>query len=199
MGVAAALGSMALAMAAQPTTAPEAKQPAPWAAMTSVPKAIEIALGEVCVPAVLEGRSIEALALANHLVAMPPKAANATPQSQVWRLASITAVYVVDWHDGSCTAFAERGSPSDLSAMAREIIQARPEGLKPGVTEPADDGRILRTSYCTQGVEHPFVVTVTTAQPGAKRTRALSSTVFKARGSFPRFCRANAEAASRTL
>lgn len=189
MGSLATLGSTAIALAAAQAAAPEARQPPPWGAMMSTSKALEIAIGRVCVPAMLEGRSIKALALANHMVSTPPKSAQATPQSEVWRLAAPTAVYVVDWHDGSCTAFAERGDVGDLSAAVRGVIQARPEGLKAGLSEPVDNGRVMRTAYCTQGVEHPFVVTVTTARAGARRTRALSSTTFKARGSFPAFCR----------
>jgi hypothetical protein len=182
---AARLGLVVAVVLAGPAAAqtPAPPGPAPWGALTDVVKAGEIVLGDVCLPGILERKPIEPLALNARLVAMPPRSAGAGAADKVWRLGSLSAVYAVAWADGSCSTYVERGSGADLRAMAERVILARPEGFVRGRSGLADGDRVERTVYCAQVGDERLVASITTPNGRARQgTRALSSTVYRARG-----------------
>lgn len=134
----------------------------------------QIALAKVCLPAILQARSIETLATAEGMLSSRPLGGG-----KAWRLGMAEPAYAVAWGDGSCTAIVEKGAPATLRAMAEREILARPEGFKLGSATIVEDGRLERTIYCARTDAGWALVSITV--PGPKpvsRTRALSSTIY---------------------
>ncbi|TAJ74660.1 MAG: hypothetical protein EPO51_00975 [Phenylobacterium sp.] len=154
----------------------------PFGALIDSVEAGEIVLRDVCLPGILNRRPIEELALYERLVAMPSRAAGAGADDKVWRLGSLSPVYAVAWADGSCSTYVDRGPSEKLRAMAAATILARPEGFAMTQTGLVDAGRVERTVYCAWNGEERLVATITTPANAKARTRALSSTVYRARG-----------------
>jgi len=175
----AAFASPALAQVSDPA---EPRDKAPFAALTDSVAAGEIVLRDVCLPGIMNRRPLEALAQSERLVAMPPGAAGAGRNDKVWRLGSLGGVYAVAWGDGSCSAYVDRGPSEKLRAMAAATILARPEGFAMTQTGLVDGGRVERTVYCAWNGEERLVATITTPASAKARARALSSTVYRARG-----------------
>ena len=166
---------------AQGQGAPPTRAKAPWGALTDIVGAGEIVLGRVCLPGIVEHQAIPDLAYAQWLVAMPPKAAGATPADKAWRLASLTPVYAVAWGDGSCSTFVDRGPSAKLREMADRTIRARPEGFVLDQTGVVAGGSVERTIYCggTAGARYVATIATPVGHP-AGHVRALASTVYRA-------------------
>jgi hypothetical protein len=177
---------VSIALVAFAVCGPAAAQPQdkpPWGALTDTVGAGEIVLRDVCLPGILEQKPIGDLAHFERLVPMRPQAAHAGAADKVWRLASINPVYAVAWADGSCSTYVDRGPADKLRAMAERTILARPEGFVRGASGPVDGGRLERTVYCAPDGEARLVASITTPIGRAPwGTRALSSTVYRARG-----------------
>ncbi|MBO9543839.1 hypothetical protein [Caulobacter sp.] len=136
----------------------------------------QVALAKVCLPAILHARSIEALAVAEGML---PASFAGGKADKAWRLGMAQPAHAVAWGDDSCTAVVDKGSATDLRAMAEHEILARPEGFKLGSTAVVEDGRLERSVYCARTDAGWALVSITV--PGPKpvaRTRALSSTVY---------------------
>lgn len=167
----------------------QARDKAPWGALTNSVAAAEIVLRDVCLPGILERRPIGDLALYERLVPAPGALSAAKPGDEVWRLGSLAQVYAVAWQDGSCSTFVSRGRAEQLPAMAERTILARPEGFVRGRSGPEDGGRVIRTVFCAHAGDERLVASVTTPNGRAPRgTWALSSTVYRTRGPGP-LCR----------
>lgn len=137
-----------------------------------------VALGRVCLPAILEARPIETLAKAAGMAPIPATAVGASAADKAWGLSNPDAIAIA-WTDGSCTAVLPRGDKDAARAMAEKEILARPEGFKRGVTVLADGDRVERTAYCAQVQGRWAVVSLTLPGPTADaRTRVLSSTTY---------------------
>jgi hypothetical protein len=162
-------------------------EPAPWAALTSPDAAVKVAFEKVCLPAILDGRPVGPIAVANRLLKVDARQAGATSADEAWRLASLGRVFVVAWSDGSCSSSSERGDPEALSRQVLAAVAARGIVLHQGVTGPADgDGR--RVAWCSDGPQ-PLVLAIITRGGHKGRRPALVTTLFKARGESPPFCR----------
>lgn len=137
-----------------------------------------VALGRVCLPAILESRPVESLAKAAGMAPIPATAVSAGPADKAWGLANPEAT-VIAWSDGSCTALLVKGDKEAARAMAEKEILARPEGFKRGATMLAAGDRVERTAYCASVQGRWALVSVTLPGPTADaRTRAFSSTTY---------------------
>jgi hypothetical protein len=116
-------------------------------------------------------------------VSMPPNAAGAGAPDKAWRLASLSPVYAVAWADGSCSTFVDMGPADKLRVMADRVIRARPEGFTLQGTTLLADGTVERSVYCGGSGTDRYVATITTpVGHGARRSRALASTVYRSSG-----------------
>jgi hypothetical protein len=162
-------------------------EPAPWAALTSPEAAVKVAFEKVCLPAILDGRPVGPIAVANRLLKIDGREAGATAADEAWRLASLGRVFVVAWSDGSCSSSSERGDPKALSRQVLAAVAERGIVLHEGLTVPADEhGR--RVAWCSEGPQ-PLVLALITRSGHKGRRPALVATLFKARGESPPFCR----------
>jgi hypothetical protein len=184
-GLAALVACVASATSA---FAQEERPAPPVAALVSANAALDVVLNKVCLPAILEVRSIEELARANYMLPVDAEhiGANAGANDRAWRLGSMADASVVAWADGSCMAGVEDGSPDELRDAALAALAAL--GFAPGRSEIVDRGRSARVTYCTQG-SPPVVAAITTAVRRGRRA-AFVATVFRARAAAPSFCAA---------
>lgn len=147
--------------------------------MTGGVDAARIALARVCLPGILERKSIANLARDQRMVPMPATSVGAGASDKVWRLGFSEPVYAVAWADGSCTVIVDRGDAAVLRAAAEAEIRARREGFQLGETGEADGGRVSRTIHCARLDQGWAVTSITLPGPQATaRTRAFSSTTY---------------------
>ena len=178
---------LAAAGAAQAEEKPFPLEPAPWGALTSPEAAMKVAFEKVCLRAMLEGQPVGPIAVANRLLKVDPRSAGAEDAEGAWRLASLGRVFVVAWKDGSCSSSSERGDPETLSQQVLAAVAARGIELHQGLVVPAaDNGQ--RIAWCGDGPQ-PWVLTLITRRGRKGRRPALVTTLFKARGNSPSFCR----------
>lgn len=164
----------------------EDRGPPPWGALTDTVQAAEIVLRDVCMPYIFERKAFEPLAEHERLVHTPRGVSAAGPNDKVWRIGSLDPVYAVAWADGTCSTYAGRGPAERLRSMAEAVILARPEGFAKGRESLEQDGRVLRTVYCAPAGTEVLVASITTPGPKSdRRTRALSSTVYRRAGLSP--------------
>ena len=157
---------------------------------TGAAAAGRVALADVCLRSVVEGRPIEDLAKAAGMSPTSSALFGGTDRDRAWRLGLLKPSYVIAWAEGGCTAIVERGDASALGAMARAAIQSRPEGFRPGLSGLFDRDRVQRDIYCSERNGRWTLVSVTVPGPKANsRTRALSSSVY-ARATPSALCRA---------
>ena len=151
---------------------------APWGEVIDPVKAAQIALRDVCLPAVLDARPIEPFAKANRFVRTPPKTVQAAKDDKVWQVGGVAKVYVVARADGSCSAVVNSGPADLLGPMAEATILERPEGLARGQSGPDDAGHLQRTVYCSTAGD--IFVSVATPSAGAPRgTRPFAATISR--------------------
>jgi len=186
-GIAMAIATTAVACAARADDKPLPLEPAPWSALTSPEAAVKVAFEKVCLRAMLGDQPIGPIAVANRLLPVDPRGAGATPDDKVWRLASLGRVFVVAWKDGSCTSSSERGDPDILSRQVLTAIASAGVALRQGQTYPADDGG-SRVAWCSEGPQ-PWVLAIVTRRGAKGRRPAIVTTLFKAKGDAPAFCR----------
>lgn len=161
--------------------------PAPYAALISPTAALKVALDEVCLPAVLEGRSLEELALSRHLVPANPRRAGSPTATAAWRLASLGQVYVFLLPNGGCSVSLERGDADELNRQALAMLTARRPDVRLGLSEPTDRERAQRDAYCTSEVTRPYVVALVRRKESSRPTAFLAN-VFQAQADRPPFC-----------
>ncbi|HEV2532540.1 hypothetical protein [Phenylobacterium sp.] len=184
LGVAAAL-SVGTAMANE---GPLPLEPAPWAALTSPEAAMKVAFEKVCLRAMMENRSVGPVAVANRLLKVDARGAGGTSADQAWRLASLGRVFVVAWQDGSCSSSSERGDPDTLSRQVLAAVADHGLVLREGQTYPAESGG-RRVAWCSEGPQ-PWVLAIVTRREDKGRRPAIVTTLFRAKGDAPAFCRA---------
>ena len=181
-------GAMLSADAAKALDKPLPLEPAPWAALTSPEAAVRVAFEKVCLRAMLESQPIGPIAVSNRLLPVDARSAGATADDNAWRLASLGRVFVVAWKDGSCSSSSERGDPDVLSRQVLEAAAAHGLVLRAGQSYPASDGG-QRAAWCSEGLQ-PWVLAITTRRESKGRRPAIVTTLFRAKGDAPEFCRA---------
>ena len=157
----------------------------PWSSLTSPTAALTVVLDEVCLPAILEGRPISALAEARYLRAVPPRSTGSSQAVAAWRLASWHEIYVMELPNGGCSVSLEAGDAEDLATAAVTMLKARAD-FTPGLTLPARDGEAENTPWCTPEADRPVVAGVLKKTRG--RGPALLINVFRAQAARPPFC-----------
>ncbi len=165
--------------------APQERGPAPFAALTSPTAALKVAFDEVCLPAVLEGRSLEDLAHQRYLVPVNPRSTGSPTATAAWRLASYSHVYVVALPGGGCSVAVEGGDPEGLNAAAIAMMKAW-AAFAPAAPEPTADGKAERTAWCTPEANRPYFIALLRRTSG--RRNALVANVQRAQGLRPSFC-----------
>jgi hypothetical protein len=158
---------------------------APWAALTSPTAALKVAFDEVCVASVMEGRSLEQLALQHYLVAVSPRSTGSPTATAAWRLASYSSVYVVALPTGGCSVSVEGGDPDGLNAAAVEMLRAR-AAFAPLAAGMSPDGKAERTAWCTPEADRPWFASLMRRTSG--RRNAFVANVTRAQGARPSFC-----------
>ncbi len=158
-------------------------QPAPWGALVSPSKAMEIVFSDVCLTALEQARGVEGLALDHWLRPVPPRSTGSSQATAAWRLASYSEVYVVTLPNGGCSASVEAGDPqalhdAALSLMSRHVVFSK------GLSMPEQDN--VRTAWCTAEQDKPLVVALVRRTGG--RRPAFVANVFRAQGARPSFC-----------
>ncbi|MDO8411177.1 MAG: hypothetical protein Q7S93_14075 [Phenylobacterium sp.] len=181
------LGALCLSLCALSVAAEAADNTKPASRSTlglNALEAGELLLRDVCLPAILEQKSIGKLAISVGGLSVAANLYGAGRDDKAYRLGPITtAVYVIDWADGSCTTRVNRGDAEMLRGMAERTILARPEAFVRGSHRLEDSGRVMRTVYCAQSGPERLVASITTPGPVTRRgTPALSSTVYRAQG-----------------
>lgn len=157
----------------------------PWSSLTSPSSALTVALDEVCLPALLEGRAIGDVAEARYLVPVAPRSTGSSQAVSAWRLGSWHQVYVMQLPNGGCSVSLEAGNPEDLAASAIQMIQARGPFVR-GQTISARSGQAENTAWCTPEMDRPWVAGVLKRTSG--RGPALLVNVFRAQAVRPSFC-----------
>jgi len=176
------LGALLSGFAAQ---TPEVRrtQPAPYGALTSPTAAMTIVFSDVCMTAVRDGASIEALALDHWLRPVPPRSTGSPTATAAWRLASYSKVFVVSLPNGGCSASVEGGDPEALREAA-VALTARYGTFVEGQTIPGDDN--TRTAWCTGEARRPMIAVLVKRTEG--RRPAFVANVFRAEDDRPSFC-----------
>lgn len=158
-------------------------QPAPYAALTSPTAAMTIAFSDVCMTAVRDGASIEALALDHWLRPVSPRSTGSPTATAAWRLASYSKVFVAALPDGGCSAGVEGGDPEGLRSEALALLSRHGDFIE-GQTFTQEDN--VRTAWCTAELHRPLITVL------VKRTRgrrlAFVANVFRAQDARPSFC-----------
>lgn len=182
----AAAGLLLSACAGSPAGASGDGAP-PWNSLTSPMAALKVALDEVCLPAILDGRPIGEVAEARYLRPVPPRSTGSPQATAAWRLASWHNVYVMQLPNGGCSVSLEAGDAGELAAAAVAMAEAR-GNFTQGQTVPARNGEAENTAWCTPEADRPVVVGVLRKRSG--RGAALVVNVFRAQGARPPFCEA---------
>jgi len=160
------------------------KGPAPWAALVSPSAALKVVVEEVCIPAILDGGSIEQLALSRYMLPVDPRRAGSPSATRAWRLASYSDIHVFELPNGGCSASVEAGSAEELASAAVSALRARRPDFRAGLVQSS--GGAERTAYCTDG-ERPFVAAVV-RKTARSRDTAFLLNLFRAESDRPSFC-----------
>ncbi len=180
IGLAAVAASPALARGGFRGGGGSPQHKPPWGEVVDPVKAAQIALREVCLPAVLDARPIEPFAKANRFVRTPPKTVQAARDDKVWQVGVHAKVYVVARADGSCSALVDSGPADLLGPMAEATILERREGIARGQSGPDDAGHLRRTVYCSAAGDTHVLISVATPSAGAPRgTRPFAATISR--------------------
>lgn len=179
-----AAGLMLSACASSPSR-PTGNGSPPWASLTSPTAALEVVLNEVCLPAIMDGRSIRELAEARYLRPVSPASTGSPSAVAAWRLGSWHSIYVMELPNGGCSASIEAGEADDLAAGAVAMLKARAP-FAPGLVQPTADGNAENTAWCTPEAVRPVVAGILRRTAG--RRVALLVNVFRAQNTRPPFC-----------
>lgn len=114
--------------------------------LTSPTAAMSIVFSDVCMTAVRDGASIEALALDHWLRPVSPASTGSPTATAAWRLASYSNVFVMALPDGGCSASVEAGDPQALQDAAAALTTRHGVVIR-GQTVVGDDNH--RTAWCT--------------------------------------------------
>jgi hypothetical protein len=159
----------------------------PFGAMFSADEALKVVFDDICAPAILEGKSVEALARAQSMVEVDASGIGAKKGDREWRLATIGYTSVTAWSDGTCMISVEFGDAAKHSAYLLSSMAARGVMLTKGATRPASSGG-ANTAYCTADPQ-PLVLGIITPTAGSTRKNAVVANLFKAKGIRPDFCK----------
>lgn len=170
--------------ASAPTPAPGDGSP-PYSSLTSPTAALKVVLEEICLPAIMDGRSIRELAEARYLRAVPPRSTGSPSAVAAWRLASWHEIYVMELPNGGCSASLEAGEADDLATEAAAMIKAR-AAFSPGLVMPTADGNAENAAWCSPEATRPVVAGIL-RRTGGRRV-ALLVNVFRAQNARPPFC-----------
>lgn len=176
------IGVLVSGCAGQPTGVRPTK-PAPFGALTSPTAALTIVFSDICLTAVRDGTSIEALALDHWLRPVPPRSTGSSMGTAAWRLASYSSVFVIALPNGGCSASVEGGDPEGLEAAALDLLPRHGDFVR-GQTFPAEDN--TRTAWCTAETHRPLIVTLVRRTQG--RRPAFVANIFRAQSTRPSFC-----------
>jgi hypothetical protein len=157
----------------------------PWSSLTSPSAALTVALGEVCLPAMLDGAVLAERAEARYLQPVSPRSTGSPSATAAWRLGSWHSIYVMALPNGGCSVSLEAGDPDDLYAQAVGMLQAR-GGFSQGASLATPDGQAINTAWCTPDARRPLVVGLMRRTSG--RRVALLANVFRAQDGRPSFC-----------
>ena len=173
--------SLIAGCASRPAVSPS--QPPPWGALTSPTAAMTLDFSDICMTAVKEQRSVEALALDHWLRPVPPRSTGSPMAAGAWRLASWSNVFAMALPEGGCSASVEAGDPEGLRVAAVELL-ARHGVFHEGRTIPGDDNS--RTAWCTPDAQRPMVAVL--VKRTTRRRPAFVANVFLAHDARPSFC-----------
>lgn len=176
---------LALSACASSTAPPRGDGSPPWSSLTSPTAALTVVLDEVCLPAIMEGRSIRELAEARYLRPVSPASTGSPSAVAAWRLGSWHSIYVMELPNGGCSASLEAGDADDLAAEAVNMLKAR-AAFAPGRAAPTQDGNAENVAWCTPEARRPVVAGVL-RRTGGRRV-ALLVNVFRAQDARPPFC-----------
>ena len=158
-------------------------RPEPWSALTSPTAAMSIVFSDVCMTAVRDGSSIEALALDHWLRPVSPASTGSPTATAAWRLASYSNVFVMALPDGGCSASVEAGDPQALQDAAAALTTRHGVFIR-GQTVVGDDNH--RTAWCTGEAQRPLIAVLVRRTNG--RRAAFVANVFRAERDRPGFC-----------
>jgi hypothetical protein len=142
-----------------------------------------IAFSDICMTAVRDGSSIEALALDHWLRPVPPRSTGSPTATAAWRLTSYSNVFVMALPNGGCSASVEGGDPEALREAA-VALTARHGVFLEGQTIPEDNNS--RTAWCTGEARRPMIAVLVKRTNG--RRAAFVANVFRAEDERPSFC-----------
>jgi len=142
-----------------------------------------IVFSDVCLTAVRDETSIEALALDHWLRPVPPRSTGSSMGTAAWRLASYSSVFVIALPNGGCSASVEAGDPEGLEAAALDLLPRYGDFVR-GETFPAEDN--TRTAWCTAETHQPLIVVLVRRTQG--RRPAFVANIFRAESTRPSFC-----------
>jgi hypothetical protein len=142
---------------------------------------------EVCLPAILENQSIEALALQHFMRPVGVRETGSDQAVAAWRLASYSGVYVMELPNGGCSASVDAGDPDALNDRALELLAARGT-FAVGASYETRGGNAVNTAHCSPETDRPVVVGLVRKTGG--RGAAFLANVFRAQNTRPPFCQA---------
>lgn len=175
--------AVGLALSLGAPAAAQEKEPEPWAALTSPTAAMHVVFDKVCLAAVMDGRSIEDRALANHLVEVDARSTGSPTAERAWRLGSWSYVYVMELPNGACSASVQAGDAEAMNAAALEDMAARAP-FTAGRRDTSNGAE--RTAWCTAETQRPVVAVLLKKLRG--RRDAFVANVFRAQADRPPFC-----------
>ncbi len=159
----------------------------PYGALISPTAAMEVVFNEVCLPAILENQSIEALALQRFMRPVGVRETGSDQAVAAWRLASYSGVYVMQLPNSGCSASVDAGDPDALNARALELLAARGT-FAAGAVAATRGGNAVNTAHCSPETDRPVIVGLVRKTGG--RGAAFLANVFRAQNTRPPFCQA---------
>ena len=177
------IAAVAVAGCASSPDVSGSSQPAPWGALVSPMKAMEIVFSDVCLTGVAQARDLESLALDHWLRPVPPRSTGSSQATAAWRLASYSEIFAMALPNGGCSASVEGGDPQALHDAAVGLM-GHHAVFSRGLAMPEQDG--VLTAWCTAEQDKPLVVALVRRTGG--RRLAFVANVFRAQGARPSFC-----------
>ena len=146
----------------------------------------KLALADGCLASVFDDKPLRTV-MAAHAYAkeISPKDTGSPTAVAAWQLDSANTSFVMELPNGGCSVSVLRGHPQQMYDAAVSLIQTRGAFVQ-GMTDTAERGDALRTTWCT--VEpYPYVAVFYKRTTG--RRVAFLANVFKAKGLMFSACR----------
>jgi len=139
----------------------------------------KLALADGCLASVFGDKPLRSIMAAQAYAEEIPPADTGSPTAiAAWRLESANTTYVMDLPGRACSMSVMRGEPQPLYDAAVAIIQTQGDFVE-GMTDTAERGDALRTTWCTVGL-YPYVAVLYKRTTG--RRVAFLANVYKAQG-----------------